>query len=345
MKDGSTQNTDNGEKVGKKRKLSDVDNFESEPGFPKFTRVDNEATVMAQRVQAAEVEMVLEGSPHEEDDMEVDESEGGVTLDGLEDEEATTHDSSRAVEDKKAARKAAARQAKSERRSRKRENMQTVKDRTPGTVQDSTPLVADDLNPNNQDPTPPTTQDSRPTTLSQPESKQRFIVFIGNLPYSATATSISTHFSKLLPFTVRHSTVKSTGRSRGFAFLEFESYDRMKTCLKAYHHSMFEAAEVEDGNPGGGENGKKSQARRINVELTAGGGGGKSGVRKEKIRGKNEKLGEERERARVQKAKEEAKEKRKKDKAEEKTGANAVELTNGGDEENIHPSRRKRVKR
>lgn len=43
-------------------------------------------------------------------------------------------------------------------------------------------------------------------------------------------------------------------KARGFAFLEFEAYDRMKTCLKLYHHSSF-----DDG---------KSPARRINVELT-----------------------------------------------------------------------------
>lgn len=43
-------------------------------------------------------------------------------------------------------------------------------------------------------------------------------------------------------------------KCRGFGFIEFDHYDRMKTCLKLYHHSMF-----DDG---------KYPPRRINVELT-----------------------------------------------------------------------------
>jgi nucleolar protein 6 len=43
-------------------------------------------------------------------------------------------------------------------------------------------------------------------------------------------------------------------KCRGFGFVEFDNYDRMKTCLKLYHHSMF-----DDG---------KYPPRRINVELT-----------------------------------------------------------------------------
>lgn len=76
----------------------------------------------------------------------------------------------------------------------------------------------------------------------------------GNLPYSATTEKIQQHFAKIQPMSVRHNTDKATGKSRGFAFLEFDAYDRMKTCLKLYHHSLF-----EDG---------KTEGRKINVELT-----------------------------------------------------------------------------
>jgi nucleolar protein 6 len=137
----------------------------------------------------------------------------------------------------------------------------------------------------------------------------RFIVFVGNLPYNATDATIKAHFKKLEPFNLRHRTDPKTDKSKGFAFLEFENYDRMKTCLKLYHHSMFDlerTAKGEDPVLGEGEEEsgerKKSKdvkpskgARRINVELTAG-GGGKAEGRKEKIRVKNERLGQQRQR-------------------------------------------------
>ena len=78
---------------------------------------------------------------------------------------------------------------------------------------------------------------------------------LGNLPFTATKTSIEKHFGSVKPDSIRHITHKDElSKSKGFAFLEFTSYDRMKTCLKLYHHSQF-----EDGLSGG---------RRINVELT-----------------------------------------------------------------------------
>ena len=77
---------------------------------------------------------------------------------------------------------------------------------------------------------------------------------LGNLPYTATDESISKHFAKVQPKSIRHRTEKGKQKSKGFAFLEFEGYDRMKTCLKLYHGSSF-----DDGI---------SPARELNVELT-----------------------------------------------------------------------------
>ena len=124
----------------------------------------------------------------------------------------------------------------------------------------------------------------------------------GNLPFTATDDSITKHFTKVHPQSIRHRTDRTTGKSKGFAFLEFEAYDRMKTCLKVYHHSTF-----DDG---------QSPARRLNVELTyasissislklcantrvsasVGGGGAKSKDRKAKLKLKNVKLTEQRQR-------------------------------------------------
>ncbi|KAL9127947.1 MAG: hypothetical protein Q9175_007635 [Cornicularia normoerica] len=153
---------------------------------------------------------------------------------------------------------------------------------------------------------------------SATQKAQRFIVFIGNLPYTATHESISKHFAKINPNAIRHRKEKTTGKSKGFAFLEFEGYDRLKTCLKIYHQSIFEDGE--------------SPARKLNVELTAGGGGGKSKDRKSKLRAKNERLNEQRKRRK------QAEEKQRKLPKDISQPTHAP-----GNSDDIHPSRRSRV--
>nr|EAQ71071.1 hypothetical protein MGCH7_ch7g478 [Pyricularia oryzae 70-15] len=138
----------------------------------------------------------------------------------------------------------------------------------------------------------------------------RFIVFVGNLPFTATKQHIEAHFASLKPTSVRLLTDRNDPKkSRGIAFVEFDNYSHMKTCLAKMHHSEF-----EDG---------VSAPRKINVELTAG-GGGKTPYRNEKIRAKNDKLREER--ARRMKAELEAKHKE-------------------DEQDGIHPSRRAQMHR
>jgi nucleolar protein 6 len=198
----------------------------------------------------------------------------------------------------------------------------------------------------------------------------------------------------LQPFTVRHSTDKSNQKkSKGFAFLEFQSYDRMKTCLKLYHHSMFDpdnttipqnsssskartkhntngtqdkAQEDDKGNTT--KKGKTSKtsnedesllgpplpsirksknSRRINVELTAG-GGGKSEARKSKIQQKNQKLAEQRERMHAKKTEERNSSDSKKQEdlpvKGGEAGAGRGEGTREEEQGQIHPSRLKRMR-
>ncbi|KAH8661892.1 hypothetical protein BX600DRAFT_465029 [Xylariales sp. PMI_506] len=158
--------------------------------------------------------------------------------------------------------------------------------------------------------------------------KNRFIVFVGNLPYSATVPDIEKHFSAVQPTSIRLLHEKSNpNKSRGIAFVEFAGFDHMKTCLKTLHHSTFTCQGRDHrGRP-------KVEERKINIELTAGGGGNTSN-RKEKIKVKNEKLQGERER----RAAAEELEKIKKEKER---------LAKGGqqkvDSEGVHPSRRGRV--
>ncbi|POS87722.1 hypothetical protein EPUL_000317 [Erysiphe pulchra] len=194
------------------------------------------------------------------------------------------------------------------------------------------------------DGTPISTTDSSPSktvvvvgktseTLSEEKSSTngtksgaRFIVFVGNLPYTATTASIMSHFSKLKPISVRHLTKKDDpSKSRGIAFVEFENYDTHKTALKIMHHSIF-----DDG---------QSEPRMINVELTAG-GGGNTDDRKAKIKSKNERLNEQR----IRRIEEEEKAKLKKE--EEKAKLSKVPLSKAAEsssESNVHPSRRRMI--
>jgi nucleolar protein 6 len=176
----------------------------------------------------------------------------------------------------------------------------------------------------------------------QDSKAQRFIVFVGNLPYSATTAQIESHFAKLGPTSVRHRTDKATGRSKGFAFLEFAGYDKMKTCLKLYHHSVFDPPHGSTDKPGEEGNDGKKRGRRINVELTVGGGGGRSKKRKDKIKGKNLKLGAERERRRRKGLQDGEGAEKKRQKA-----AADANITWQSEKENnmrdVHPSRRSRV--
>ncbi|KAK6430201.1 hypothetical protein LTR95_013644 [Oleoguttula sp. CCFEE 5521] len=199
--------------------------------------------------------------------------------------------------------------------------------------------------------TDPATTDAVTDSTTAKPANQRFIVFLGNLPYTTTDASLNLHFKSLQPFTLRHRTDPATKKSKGFAFLEFENYDRMKTCLKLYHHSYFDPENPEksklvvEGEPEpepqaavyGGKRGKakKETGRKINVELTVGGGGSGSSARKEKIKVKNVRLEEQRTRRAELERKERAK-KEGKDGGKPRV-VEKVPATKGA--EGMHPSR------
>ncbi|KAF2110088.1 hypothetical protein BDV96DRAFT_584340 [Lophiotrema nucula] len=161
--------------------------------------------------------------------------------------------------------------------------------------------------------------------------KGRFIVFVGNLPFSVTKEQLENHFEKVAPTAVRLSTEKKTGKPRGFAFIEFDRFDRMETCLKKYQHSVFPDA-------------KRKEGRKINIELTAG-GGGNTEARKEKIQVKNVKLQDERQRDREKRDELEAKQqqrKERKEKKQRKGKEGQKEDANGSSDtpdSGIHPAR------
>ncbi|CAN6637675.1 nucleolar protein 6 [Trichomonascus vanleenenianus] len=134
---------------------------------------------------------------------------------------------------------------------------------------------------------------------------KRYILFVGNLPYDATEEDLKEHFAAAEPNLVR------PRKDKGFAFIEFEGNEavrRMNVALRL-HHSTF-------------------KYRKINVELTAG-GGGNTERRRQKVRQRNEKFREE--------LNEKLKEERK---AAEKKGN---DKNAGNDDDGVHPSRRKHL--
>jgi nucleolar protein 6 len=116
--------------------------------------------------------------------------------------------------------------------------------------------------PTESQPQPDAPIEEEPTTTSVTNGDStsgkpaRFIVFVGNLPFSATADAVRAHFASLHPTSVRLLTQRDDPtKSRGIAFVEFGRYDHMKTCLEKFHHSEF-------------DDGTGAPRRRINVELT-----------------------------------------------------------------------------
>jgi nucleolar protein 6 len=220
---------------------------------------------------------------------------------------------------------------------------------------DDTPTNGEATTTTNGETNGETNGDDTNETTTANGKPNRFICFVGNLPYSATADAVRAHFATLQPTSVRLLTQRDDpSKSRGIAFVEFAGYDHMKTCLKKFHHTEFE------------EPGAKGPPRRINVELTyvftfpctyfpclmvprkecetnqlllpmdSAGGGGKTAARQDKIKQKNAKLNEER--ANRMQREEEAK--------LEKAatgGGGGGKTQEQRDEDSIHPSRRARV--
>ncbi|VEU24348.1 DEKNAAC105569 [Brettanomyces naardenensis] len=140
-------------------------------------------------------------------------------------------------------------------------------------------------------------------------SGPRFILFVGNLPYDVNEKELKEHFKVGKPDVIR------IRKDKGIAFMEFLTGNghiqgRIDACL-ALHHSVM-------------------KNRKINVELTAG-GGGNSQNRLGKIKTKNEKLLKER----VEKIKKSKTKPAEKVSEEDESSTTATLEETGG----IHPSR------
>lgn len=97
------------------------------------------------------------------------------------------------------------------------------------------------------------------------KKKKRYILFVGNLPYSYTENDIRELFSGIAIISIRIPIPKNTKNkelSKGYAFVEFSNSLNLQRALR-FHH-------------------KEVDGRKINIELTAG-GGGNSKIRLKKI--------------------------------------------------------------
>ncbi|BGP39291.1 hypothetical protein JCM10450v2_003246 [Rhodotorula kratochvilovae] len=123
------------------------------------------------------------------------------------------------------------------------------------------------------------------------DGAHRLLLFVGNMPYKVTVDEIKEHFKPcgevptvrlLTPKTAPSSTTTPSTAgapapaSKGCAFLEFTSGTALQSALRLHHSTL--------------------SNRKINVELTAG-GGGNSAARKAKIDEQRKKLTLEREKA------------------------------------------------
>uniref|UniRef100_K3WTZ2 RRM domain-containing protein n=1 Tax=Globisporangium ultimum (strain ATCC 200006 / CBS 805.95 / DAOM BR144) TaxID=431595 RepID=K3WTZ2_GLOUD len=88
-------------------------------------------------------------------------------------------------------------------------------------------------------------------------------LFIGQLPYNATEQKIREHFREAGEIEVRMLTDKRTKKFKGTAFIEVKDSKALGAALSRHHTLM--------------------NGRRINVEMTASGGGNKSEQRRTKI--------------------------------------------------------------
>ncbi|GFO00485.1 RNA-binding protein 34 [Plakobranchus ocellatus] len=108
-----------------------------------------------------------------------------------------------------------------------------------------------------------------PKETSGKDSKNKYVLFIGNLPYDITREQLEEHFRKTGGIkSIRIPRDKATDQGRGFAYMEFDGRISHGIALRLHQTTL------------GG--------RKINVEFTSI-GGGKSEARKEKLREKNRK--------------------------------------------------------
>ncbi|CCF58636.1 hypothetical protein KAFR_0F00390 [Kazachstania africana CBS 2517] len=144
--------------------------------------------------------------------------------------------------------------------------------------QESQKRTNEELNPSTNDPPKKKrkTRRGRKGKGRRDDSSRanRFLIFVGGLPRDVTSTELQAHFKSSAPDQIR------IRQDKGIAFLEFDGDKDPKTIQRRMDVALLQhRTSIRD--------------KKINVELTVG-GGGNSQQRLEKLKNKNLKFEEER---------------------------------------------------
>ena len=108
-------------------------------------------------------------------------------------------------------------------------------------------------------------------------------LFVGNLTFTATENDLQDHFAQAgVVVSVNIMQDRTTGRSRGFAFVEMASKDDAEKAISMFHEQDFqgraltvnEARPREERPPGGGGGGYRGGGGGGGGDRRGGGGGG-----------------------------------------------------------------------
>lgn len=157
-----------------------------------------------------------------------------------------------------------------------------------------------------------------------PQKAKRFTLFVGNLSFKTTIEDLQAHIKPtgVTPQGVRLQTDPVTKKPKGFAFIDLANAQALDKVLNLHHSSL--------------------AGRRINVELTAG-GGGSGEKRKAKIAKKNEKLDVERETAQKTKREAEAKKAKVRGPRPDSKAVKDDKQKRETEMNDVNPARRKRI--
>ncbi|WAQ92297.1 hypothetical protein PtA15_16A203 [Puccinia triticina] len=132
----------------------------------------------------------------------------------------------------------------------------------------------------------------------QKRKSSKLILFVGNLPFDISVERLKSFFSehcgeepsvRLMTPKTSQSTDGKPPATKGCGFIEFESSAALQKALRLHHTPL----SAETGGPANSRENVEKKARKINIELTAG-GGGSSENRRLKIRNSLQRLAKQR---------------------------------------------------